>query len=96
MTHIKKVLRPDNYTLVFIFKTNENSGFYWWEVQAGVVADWFLKHRNPMGSLRALSGNLTPELAEQFGNDPCNADIGTSSGEYDTIEEILKEYDFLK
>ena len=90
---VKKVLRVGN-TINFIIKTEEDTDFWFWQVSEADVFDYFAKMKGIRGAAfvyQIASGNITPECAEMFVNDPENGTLGCSCGGYDTIEEVIEE-----
>ena len=57
---------------VFIIKTSDEEGFWWWCVNKGHITDYF---------------NGAPVDADAFCNDIENSDKGMSCGEFKSVED---------
>ncbi len=84
-------------TTTFIIQTDGDKDFWWWQVDNTDIREYFTKKHDP-GTIFviALNGHITPTAADIFANDLDNTDKGTSSAGYDTIEDILREFNIIK
>lgn len=95
--YINKVHKiiTDGTTTTFIIQTDGDSDFWFWTVDNTDIREYFKAHNTDTNLVIALNGHITPTAAEIFANDIDNSDKGTSSSSYDTIDEILKEFNIL-
>jgi len=97
--YINKVHKiiTDGNTTTFIIQTEGDSDFWFWQVDNTDIRNYFRTHKSAGTTLViALNGHLTPTAANIFANDLDNTDKGTSCGGYDTIEDILREFNIIK
>jgi hypothetical protein len=82
-------------TTTFIIQTDGDQDFWWWQVDNTDIREYFKAHNTGTNLVIALNGHITPTAADIFANDIDNTDKGTSGAAYETIDEILKEFNIL-
>lgn len=86
-----KIITEGNNVAVIIQTKGEND--YWvWEVSLYDIQDYFIKTNQK----QYLINPTSKAALEIFANSIEASDKGVSSGSYDSVDEILKEYEILK
>lgn len=83
-------------TTTFIIQTEGDTDFWWWQVDNQDIRDYFNNRTDKTYRVViAINGHMTPTASEIFANDIDNTDKGTSCAGYETIDEILKEFQII-
>ena len=83
-------------TTTFIIQTDGDQDFWYWQVDNTDIREYFKAHNTGTNLVIALNGHITPTAADIFANDIDNTDKGTSCAGYETIDEILREFQIIR
>ena len=78
-----------------IFVITQKDGLFSWDISQGEWLSYWEKQAQKDKRLYLFSLSYTPISCEMFVNDPINDTVGTSTGSFDTIDDVLKYYEIL-
>lgn len=82
-------------TITFIIQTDGDQDYWYWYLNEDTVRNYYKDHGDKLAYYNAIGKTLSREQAERFCNDFDNSDKGVSVASYDTIDEILREFNIL-
>jgi len=90
VNNVLKVVKTDAGNIItFIIKTVDDTGFWCYQVTDYDLRKYFSK--NPADTVSYAMGTITPRMANDFCNDIENAGVGTSWGDFETVEQAIND-----